>query len=159
MHFKNLCLTLKVGFLDLYVITCIYCPSRIKISKKYSLTGFGDPVTTSKFLYRCLCWRDFKPILVRSFILIFHIFFRLKIGKHCINHINSFYGKSCHMFSCIRYHQNPGKRRFAWFGTICTIYKHVKNTHGGVILLTKLQAEACKASHKSFTIDYGGRVG
>ena len=33
-------------------------------------------------------------------------------------------------------------RHFARFGTICAILK-VKNTHGGVLLLAKLQAEAC----------------
>ena len=31
----------------------------------------------------------------------------------------------------------------ARFGTICTIQKNVENTHGGLLLLVKLQAEAC----------------
>ena len=31
----------------------------------------------------------------------------------------------------------------ARFGTICTFLKSVKNTHGGVLILVKLQAEAC----------------
>ena len=35
-------------------------------------------------------------------------------------------------------------RRFAQFGTICIIKKNVKNTHGGVLLLVKLQAEVTK---------------
>ena len=34
-------------------------------------------------------------------------------------------------------------RGFSWFGTICTIQKHNEKTHGGVLLLVKLQAEAC----------------
>ena len=34
-------------------------------------------------------------------------------------------------------------RHFARFGTICTIFKDVKNTHGGLLLLVKLPAEAC----------------
>ena len=32
-------------------------------------------------------------------------------------------------------------RRFARFGTICTILKNVKNAHGGVLLLVKFQVE------------------
>ena len=32
-------------------------------------------------------------------------------------------------------------RRFARFGTICSL-KNVKKSHGGVLLLVKLQAEA-----------------
>ena len=31
----------------------------------------------------------------------------------------------------------------ARFNTMCTILKNVKNTHGGVLLLAKLQAKAC----------------
>ena len=31
----------------------------------------------------------------------------------------------------------------ARFGTICKILKNVKNTHGGVLILVTLQAEAC----------------
>ena len=31
----------------------------------------------------------------------------------------------------------------ALFGTICTLKKNVKNTHEGVLILVKLQAEAC----------------
>ena len=30
-----------------------------------------------------------------------------------------------------------------WFSTICRILKNVKNTHGGVLLLVKLQPEVC----------------
>ena len=38
-------------------------------------------------------------------------------------------------------------RRFARFGTICIILKNVKNIHGGVILLVKLQASANTPPH------------
>ena len=44
---------------------------------------------------------------------------------------------------------------FAWFGTICTILKSMKNTHGGVLLLVKWQDENCTngiKSHKAFYI-------
>ena len=34
-------------------------------------------------------------------------------------------------------------RCFAQFGTVCTIFKKVKNTHGGMLLLVKLQASVC----------------
>ena len=33
---------------------------------------------------------------------------------------------------------------FARFGTICKLKKNVKNSHGGVLLLVKLQALTCK---------------
>ena len=36
------------------------------------------------------------------------------------------------------------KRYFARFGTICAIYKTVKDTPGGVLHLIKLWASACK---------------
>ena len=42
-------------------------------------------------------------------------------------------------------------RSFAWFGTILYNLKNAKNTHGGVLLLVKLQAKACNLTTKSNT--------
>ena len=43
--------------------------------------------------------------------------------------------------------------RFARFDTICTTRKNVKNTHGRVILLVKLQVSACNFT-KSITLPW-----